>query len=186
MKRVFVESADKLIGLANFTVWKDRKSVYDSCGYDGFSASDRSYRIRLEYFNAHSETGDVFELSQLAHFKYDKSWHLRLRYYQTFGFDQDAVQDDDWRIRIEAYRSFGFPPNSKNDPDHRIRLAYYYKSGFTEEAKKDNYWLIRLAAYSRFGYNDDSDNDSYDYIRERSRANRAAEQKKEKARANGQ
>ena len=87
----------------------------------------------------------------IEEFQKSEYWPHRLKFYETFGFTEEAFDDNSAFIREESYKALGFTKDALFDKNHMIRFNAYVHFGFDEKAFYDESPLIRFNAYKSFG-----------------------------------
>ena len=83
----------------------------------------------------------------------------RKAFYNEYGYNQDALEDESAAIRELAYKSLGYTEKAFDDPSHAIRAQAYQTLGYTEKAFDDPAYNIRQTAYETLGYTEKALND---------------------------
>lgn len=87
----------------------------------------------------------------IEEFKNSECWQFRLKFYETFGFTEEAFLDKSSYVREKAYEILGFRKEALSDKDEIIRCNAYKHFGFDESAFEDNSSFVRFQAYQFLG-----------------------------------
>ena len=84
-------------------------------------------------------------------FQKSEYWRHRLKFYEAFGFTEEAFDDESPFVREEAYKILGFHKKALNDKNDIIRLEAYKHFGFNEKAFNDENPMIRFQSFLALG-----------------------------------
>lgn len=90
----------------------------------------------------------------------------RKAFYDEYGYNESALDDESESIRLNYYRSLGFTEKAFDDVSKVVRQEAYRTLGFKSKAFTDTDAMIRKEAYDELGYSEIALNDQHESIRE--------------------